>query len=85
MPLFGPSRKEIWRKLSEEIGPQYVEGGLWKGDKVVAEHGVKATDESRVRGLLADAAPRPLRRDARSPHPDGRGRSGPRQRTVEVT
>jgi hypothetical protein len=39
MALFGPSRKEIWRKLSEEIGAQYIEGGLWKGDKVVAEHG----------------------------------------------
>jgi hypothetical protein len=39
MPLFGPSRKEIWRKLGEEIGARYVEGGFWKGDKVVAEHG----------------------------------------------
>jgi hypothetical protein len=39
MGLFGPSRKDVWRKLSEEIQAQYVPGGFWKGDKVVAEHG----------------------------------------------
>jgi hypothetical protein len=37
--LFGPSRKEIWRQLSSEIGAQYVEGHFWKGDKVQASHG----------------------------------------------
>lgn len=37
--LFGPSRQEIWKKLSTEIGAQYVEGRLWKGDKVQASHG----------------------------------------------
>jgi hypothetical protein len=37
--LFGPSRKEIWRQLSTEIGAQYKEGGFWKGDKVEAKHG----------------------------------------------
>lgn len=37
--MFGPSQKEIWRQLSEEIGAQYVEGGFWKGDKVQATHG----------------------------------------------
>jgi hypothetical protein len=36
---FGPSQKEVWRSLSEQIGAQYVEGGLWRGDKVVASHG----------------------------------------------
>ena len=36
--LFGPSRKEIWRKLSEEAGGRYVDGGFWKGDKVQVEH-----------------------------------------------
>ena len=36
--LFGPSRKEIWRKLSEEVGGRYVDGGFWKGDKVQVEH-----------------------------------------------
>lgn len=37
--LFGPSQEEIWRQLCSEIGAQYVEGGLWKGDKVQAHHG----------------------------------------------
>jgi hypothetical protein len=38
--LFGPSREEIWRQLSAEIGADYVAGGgFWKGDKVVAAHG----------------------------------------------
>ena len=37
--IFGPSRKEVWEKLSREIQAQYVEGGLWKGDKVVAKVG----------------------------------------------
>jgi hypothetical protein len=36
--LFGPSRKEIWRKLSEDVGGRYVDGGFWKGDKVQVEH-----------------------------------------------
>ena len=31
--LFGPSREEIWRQLSAEIGADYVAGGFWKGDK----------------------------------------------------
>jgi len=37
--LFGPSKQEIWRQLSTEIEARYVEGGLWKGDKVQAIHG----------------------------------------------
>lgn len=37
--LFGASREEIWRRLSAEIGADYVAGGFWKGDKVVARHG----------------------------------------------
>jgi hypothetical protein len=37
--LFGPSKKEIWRQLSAEIGAKYVEGPFWKGDKVQATHG----------------------------------------------
>ena len=35
---FGPSREEIWRQLSTEIGARYVAGGFWKGDKVQATH-----------------------------------------------
>jgi hypothetical protein len=34
--LLGPGREEIWRQLCGEINAQYVPGGLWQGDKVVA-------------------------------------------------
>lgn len=37
--LFGASKREIWRQLSEQIGARYVEGGFLKGDKVEATHG----------------------------------------------
>jgi len=36
---FGPSRDEIWRQLSQEIGGELVEGGFWKQNKVQARHG----------------------------------------------
>jgi hypothetical protein len=34
--VFGPSRQEVWQRLCAEIGADFVEGGLWKGDKVQA-------------------------------------------------
>lgn len=34
--LFGPSREEVWRQLCAEIGADFVDGGLWHGDKVQA-------------------------------------------------
>jgi len=34
--MFGPSKKEIWQVLNEQIGSEFVEGGFFKGDKVVA-------------------------------------------------
>ena len=37
--MFGPSRAEIWRQLSAEIGGRYEEGGFCKSDKVRASHG----------------------------------------------
>jgi len=37
--LFGPSKQEIWRQLTNEIEAHFVEGGFWKGDKVQATHG----------------------------------------------
>jgi hypothetical protein len=37
--LFGPSREEIWRQLADQIGAEYVDGGFWRGDKVVARVG----------------------------------------------
>jgi len=39
MALTGPSRKVVWQKLSDEIKAKYVDGGFWKGDKVVADYG----------------------------------------------
>jgi len=35
---FGPSKKEIWQQLSEDINGRFVEGGVWKVDKVEASH-----------------------------------------------
>jgi hypothetical protein len=37
--MFGPSQKEIWRQLSEEIHAKFVDGGFWKADRVEASHG----------------------------------------------
>lgn len=34
--IFGPSKKEMWQELSKQIGSEFVEGGIFKGDKVVA-------------------------------------------------
>jgi hypothetical protein len=34
--IFGPSKDEVWRQLSTEIGAEFIEGGLWEGDKVEA-------------------------------------------------
>ena len=39
MGWFGPSKDEVWRQLSEEIGAEFVEGGFWKGNKVQAHVG----------------------------------------------
>ena len=39
MGWFGPSKDEVWRQLSEEIGAEFVEGGMWKGNKVQAHVG----------------------------------------------
>jgi hypothetical protein len=32
--MFGPSQEEVWRKLSAELGSEFVGGGFWKGSKV---------------------------------------------------
>jgi hypothetical protein len=34
--LFGPSKEEIWRQLSAEIGADFVQGGFLRGAKVQA-------------------------------------------------
>jgi len=36
MGWFGPSKDEVWRQLSQEIGAEFLEGGFWKGNKVQA-------------------------------------------------
>lgn len=37
--LFGPSKDEIWRQLSRQTGGAFVEGGFFKGSKVLLQHG----------------------------------------------
>lgn len=36
MGIFGPSKKEIWQQLAEEIQADYVNNGFWVGDRVEA-------------------------------------------------
>jgi hypothetical protein len=36
--IFGPSREEIWRQLSEEIDAEYIAGGFFQSPRVVASH-----------------------------------------------
>jgi hypothetical protein len=36
---FGPSRDEIWRRLSEQLGGRYVEGGFCRNARVEVAHG----------------------------------------------
>lgn len=33
--LFGPSQAEVWRRLAEETGADFVAGGFWRGAKVI--------------------------------------------------
>ncbi|MEW6235018.1 MAG: DUF3137 domain-containing protein [Candidatus Omnitrophota bacterium] len=35
--LFGPSKDEVWKKLCQEIGAEFIEGGSWSGGKVIAK------------------------------------------------
>jgi hypothetical protein len=37
--LFGPSKDEIWRQLCSQTGGTFVEGGFFKGSKVLLQHG----------------------------------------------
>lgn len=38
MDLLGISKKEAWKKLSDEIGGDYIYGGFWRGDRVELKH-----------------------------------------------
>lgn len=37
--LFGPSRKELWKRLAAELDARHVDGGTWKDDEIRVEHG----------------------------------------------
>ena len=40
MSWFGPSKDEVWRQLSDQIGAEVIQGGFWKGgSKVQAQVG----------------------------------------------
>jgi hypothetical protein len=39
MKWFGPSKEDVWQRLCQEIGAEFVSGGLWKGSKVQARVG----------------------------------------------
>jgi hypothetical protein len=39
MGWFGPSKEDVWRQLSQEIGAEFVSGGFWKGSHVQAQVG----------------------------------------------
>ena len=38
MGIFGPSRKEVWKQLSEEINANYIESGFFKGPRIEYTH-----------------------------------------------
>jgi len=35
--VFGPSKEEVWKKVSEEIEAEFVVGGFFRGDKIIAK------------------------------------------------
>lgn len=35
--IFGPSKEEVWTRLSEEIEADFIDGGFLRGDKVIAK------------------------------------------------
>jgi len=38
MGIFGISRKEVWKQLSEEINANYIEGSFFKGPRIEYKH-----------------------------------------------
>jgi hypothetical protein len=38
MGIFGPSRKEVWKQLSEEINADYFEGNFFEGPRIEYKH-----------------------------------------------
>lgn len=39
MGIFGPSKEEIWQQLAQEIGAEFIDNGIWRGNKVEAQVG----------------------------------------------
>src|SRR4051795_6897384 len=39
MRLFRPGKDDVWRRLGEEAGAEFVAGGFWKGSRVQAHVG----------------------------------------------
>ena len=37
--IFGPSKDEIWSQISRDIGGEFIDGGFWKKDVLVYQHG----------------------------------------------
>lgn len=37
MSIFGPSQKETWTKVSEDLDATFVKGGFWQANKVVVQ------------------------------------------------
>lgn len=35
--VFGPSKEEVWKKVSKEIEADFVDRGFFRGDKLVAK------------------------------------------------
>jgi len=38
MGIFGPSIKEVWKELSEEINASFIEGSFFKGSRIEYKH-----------------------------------------------
>ena len=36
--IFGPSKKDIWEQIAQEIGGEYIDGGFWKKDGLRLQH-----------------------------------------------
>jgi hypothetical protein len=39
MGIFGPSKEEIWQQLAQEIDAEFIDNGIWRGNKVEAQVG----------------------------------------------
>ena len=70
MGWLGPSKDEVWRQLSEDIGAEFIEGGFWKGNKVQA-HVVPWTVTLDLGYSQDDAESRTTRIRAPCVNPDG--------------